>query len=262
MKQWIKLLPVILLAGCTTNSSPYLPSSSEYIAIGLMPQTQHIGDIYSSQKLLDPVVLMRDVFSQDELEEIMHPMQRTVTLENIDGKTACSLSIKAEFSKYTAGNAEYHKTGTVKLRFGEATEYLLSHWRFDREIYPELKHKCQGMNFEGRYLITALLKVSSFEYEYLDEHGGKIEIESDALAKDLVKQKFGIECQSSKKHVLMLTEPAYIGYRIARIGKESFGKPITKGGEMAGIVLEDVTPDVVGTEFGLIRAVPLQNESH
>jgi hypothetical protein len=171
---------------------------------------------------------MKDVMGPNALRDVMGAHLRRVDMESLSGKQNFKLSLEAAYIGIAKGDLEV--TGARKYRVTVSTP-VIHDSPFDSQLepilIPAIKTKFPSVPLEGKYIVRSLLEVSGMEYEFFSENGGKVNISADQKLVQSLTAKLGTEWKVTREGKLTITQPRYIGYRLARIDK--------LGGAVAGV---------------------------
>ena len=206
-----------------------------------MSATMHIGDIYDSKGLGDPYVFMRDRLS-DYIEEIMDSAGDDASIPNTSSERQFNIGAEADIIGEAKAELSAYHIAKFKVRFGGVVQYIISKVKFEDEIYRKIREIYPIRNFDKKYAITALLKVSTLEYEFYDKDGGNISITPGSEIEKILKAKLGAGWSASENDNLSINSPRFIGYRMAQLNERSYG--IVKGVRIPPKVeLIDISPE-------------------
>lgn len=166
---------MILLFGCASDPLTQTLKKYEYAPIMPMPATMNIGDIYEAKGLRDPYVFMRDRLS-DYIQQVMEKIKDDASIPDTSSEHQFNIGAEADIIGQAKAELSIYHIAKFKVRFGGVVQYIISKTKFEDEIYPKIKETYSSRNFDKKYVIVALLKVSTMEYEFYDKEGSKISI--------------------------------------------------------------------------------------
>lgn len=129
-----------------------------------------------------------------------------------------------------------------KVTFSGVHQYVVAKTRFEDEIYPMIKNKMPNRNFDKKFVMVALLQVSSLEYEFFNEKGGKVEVKPGSEIEKVLRGKIGVEWSANQRDNLSINSPKFIGYRMARLTASGY-QVLAAGSrkiELRDIALDDL----------------------
>lgn len=217
-----KLLVVIafsiLLGGCATDPVKKVLLKYKYAPIISIPSKQHVGDIYRSKDLrTTPVLLMRDLFSEEYNEKLMGELKGEVIVPEISRERIYSLKADTDFLGYAEAELDQNNVSKYSVKLKGVYQYIISEDKFKQELFPAILEKSPVVNLEGTYIVLALLQASELDYELFNETGNKIEILAGSELEDIIKGKIGGQWEVNENQNLSFTSPHFIGYRLGRI---------------------------------------------
>jgi len=217
----VLMLLISLLFGCA--SDPLTQTLKKYGYAPVMPavSTMNIGDIYETKGLREPYVLMRDKLS-DYIQQVMETIKDDASIPDTSSERQFNIGADADFIGEAKTELSAYKIAKFKVRFGGVVQYIISKTKFEDEIYPKIVETYPNRNFDKKYLIVALLKVSTMEYEFYDKDGGKISIAPGSEIEKVLQAKLGAEWSASQNNTLSISTPRYIGYRMAQLNEKSY----------------------------------------
>ena len=236
----ILMLLISLLFGCA--SDPLTQTLKKYGYAPVMPAvaTMNIGDIYDTKGLMDPYIFMRDNLS-DYIQQIMETIKDDASIPDTSSEQQFNIGAEADFIGEAKAELSIYKIDKFKVHFGGVVQYIISKTKFEDEIYPKIVETYHNRNFDKKYLIVALLKVSTMEYEFSDKDGGKISIAPGSEIEKVLKAKLGAEWSASKNNNLSISSPRYIGYRMAQLNEKSY--KVEKGMQAPKVEIIDISAE-------------------
>lgn len=228
-----------LLFGCASDPLTQTLKKCGYAPVMPMPATMHIGDIYETKGLRDHYVLMREKLF-DYIEGIMDSAGDDASIPDTSSERQFNIGVEADIIGEAKAKLSVYRIAKFKVRFGGVVQYIISKVKFEDEIYRKIKEIYPIRNFDKKYVILGLLKVSTLEYEFYDKDGGNVLITPGSKIEKILKAELGAEWSASKNGNLSISSPRFIGYRMARLTAKSFEK-MTKGmGAASKIELQDI----------------------
>jgi hypothetical protein len=205
------------------------------------PATLHIGNLYDTADLKNPYALMRDMFSLTENEVLMTSLKDDVSIPDVSGEDSFSISAQADIVGRAKVELAAHRITKFKVTFGGVSQYLISRNRFEEELYPKIHAKIPDRKLDKKFAVVALLQVSSLQYEFMDESGGKVGVSPGGELEKVLKAKIGAEWSANERHNLAITSPRFIGYRMNEITETSFKLP--KGADGTRATIQEIPLD-------------------
>lgn len=224
-KKILVLLGLVVLAFVTGCTDPLtrLIKKNKYAPIVPIPEIQHVGDIYRTTDLYrPPVILMRDVFTEEQNKKFMESLKGPVILPVSSGEQKFELKVEADVIGYAKTELSAFNVKKFKIKINGAYQYIISEDRFERELYPMIREKRPNKDFSGNYVVLGLLQATGVEYELISERGTKIVVEPGSEIEKVVKAKLGAEWKANKNYNLSISNPSYIGYRIGKMNEVDF----------------------------------------
>lgn len=221
MHKFVLLSMLLILSGCA--SDPLTQTLKKYGYAPIMPPvaTMNIGDIYDTKGLRDPYVLMKDKLS-DYIQQIMETLKDDASIPDTSSEQLFNIIAEADIIGQAKPELSVYKIAKFKVHFGGVVQYIISKAKFEDEIYPKILETYPNRNFDKKYVIVALLKVSSLEYEFYDSDGNKVTISPGSEIEKVLKAKLGSEWSASQNNTLSVSSPRYIGYRMAQLNEISY----------------------------------------
>ncbi len=226
-----------LLFGCASDPLTRALKKCGYAPVMPTPATMHIGDIYGTKGLIDPLVFMRDNLF-DYIEKIMEKAEDDASIPDTSSERQFNIGVEADIIGEAKAELSVYRIAKFKVRFGGVVQYIISKTKFEDEIYRKIREIYPIRNFDKKYVITALLKVSTLEYEFYDKDGGKISIAPGSEIEKVLKAKLSAEWSASKNNNLFISSPRYIGYRMAQLNEKSY--KVEKGMQAPKVELIDI----------------------
>ncbi|MCX5696570.1 MAG: hypothetical protein NTU54_01120 [Candidatus Omnitrophica bacterium] len=207
-----------LVAGCATDPLTRLLKENRFAPITPIPEIQNVGDVYKKADLRsNPVVLIRDVFSQEVNEKLMNSLKGGVQLPSISGEQQFSLGVTPDIIGYVHGELNALHVKKFRLKLAGAYQYIISEDRLTSELLPALKKQRPALQLSDKFVVLALLQVSMLEYELLDEKGTKIEVTPGGEIEKVIKAKLSSEWKANEQRNLTIDHPCFLGYRVGEI---------------------------------------------
>ena len=231
---------ISLLFGCASDPLTQTLKKYGYAPIMPLPATMYIGDIYETKGLRDPYVFMRDKLS-DYIQQIMETIKDDASIPDTSSEQQFNIGAEADFIGEAKAELSIYKIAKFKVHFGGVVQYIISKTKFEDEIYPKIVETYHNRNFDKKYAIVALLKVSTLEYEFSDKDGGKISIAPGSEIEKVLKAKLGAEWSASKNNNLSISSPRYIGYRMAQLNEKSY--KVEKGMQAPKVEIIDISAE-------------------
>ncbi|NLE91887.1 MAG: hypothetical protein GX598_05005 [Elusimicrobia bacterium] len=214
----IFILGFVFLAGCATDPLTRALKTNGFCPILPIPEKQELGNIYRTYSLNSlPVVFIDDIFTKEENEKTMADLKRKVYLPASSGEKTFSLSAKADVIGKVEGTLKALRVKKFKLKLGDVYQYDLTEDRLENVILPAIRSRKPHLNLKDRYIVLALLQVSSLEYELIDENDKKIEIAPGSEIEKIVKSSLSIEWKANEQSSLVIGRPCFLGYKVGRI---------------------------------------------
>jgi len=164
---------------------------------------------------------MRDKLS-DYIQQVMETIKDDASIPDTSNERQFNIGAEADFIGEAKTELSAYKIAKFKVRFGGVVQYIISKTKFEDEIYPKILEAYPNRNFDKKYVIVALLKVSTMEYEFYDKDGGKISITPGSEIEKVLQAKLGAEWSASQNNTLSINTPRYIGYRMAQLNEKSY----------------------------------------
>ena len=246
----IALGVIILLSGCASDPLTQTLKKYEYAPIMPMPATMDIGDIYDAKGLRDPYVLMRDQLSA-YIQPVMEKIKDDASIPDTSSEHQFNIGAEADIIGQVKAELSIYHIAKFKVRFGGVVQYIISKTKFEDEIYPKIKETYSNRNFDKKYVIVALLKVSNMEYEFYNKEGSKISIVPGREIEKVLKAKLGAEWSASKNNTLSVSSPRYIGFRMAQLNEKSYetAYKTVKGMQAPKVELIDIPAEELRKEL-------------
>jgi hypothetical protein len=201
-----------------------------FVAIRPASTGEYLGDVYRSKNLIEQSIAMKDVMSEKELTNMMNNRGKSVTLESASGNSTFKISAKAAYVGVASGALEgshatkYSVTVSKPVIYDSPLDSDLA-----SVLIPSIEARFPKVPLQGKYIVRSLLQVGGLEYEFHREDGGKIDLSADQnLVKNLTGA-LGTEWKVTRDGKLAITEPRYIGYRLARIDETGNAVPVSGG---------------------------------
>jgi len=221
------ILTSIMVSGCASDPVAKLLKSNGGFAIVKPPSAgETLGDVHRKKNLLEKSIAMKDVLNASDLQAMMASREAQVDIPSTSGTK--SYTFTAEAAYVGVAKADLEAKGARKYRVAVSNPIVYDS-AFDSHLaavlIPAIQEKFPNVSLQDKYIVRSLLQVGGLEYEFYKEDGGKINIAADKqLAEDL-SAKLGTEWKITADTKLTITQPRFIGYRLARIDKE--GAPIS-----------------------------------
>lgn len=212
---------MILLFGCASDPLTQTLKKYGYASAMPLPATMYIGDTYETKGLRNPYMVMKDRLS-DYIQQVMETIKDDASIPDTSSESKFNIEAEADFIGEAKAELSAYGVSKFKVHFGGVVQYIISKTKFEDEIYPKIKNAYSGRDFDKKYVIVALLKVSTLEYEFYDKDGGKISIAPGSKIEKVLKAKLGAELSASKNNKLSVSSPRYIGYRMAQLNEKSY----------------------------------------
>ena len=210
-----------LLVGCASDPLTQTLKKYEYAPVMPMSATMHIGDVYETKGLKAPYVFMRDRLS-DYIEEIMDSAGDDASIPNTSSERQFNIGAEADIIGEAKAELSAYHIAKFKIRFGGVVQYIISKTKFEDEIYRKIRKIYHNRNFDKKYVILGLLKVSTLEYEFYDKDGGNILITPGSKIEKILKAKFDAGWSASENGNFSISSPRFIGYRMAQLNERSY----------------------------------------
>jgi len=196
------------------------------------PEELFIGDIFERTGLEGPVVKMKDAFGDpEERRVLMESLKTPVTAPAKSGASKFDLTANLNIIGKASLDLESKGARRFSIRFGGESVYSLSSQRWYTELYPKIKAGVVNDDLVGRFVVTSLFQVEKLEYQFYNEKGGKIGIESGSEFERSLKMKLGAEWSANTDQNLTINVPRFLGYRLSRIKRggmiESYKRTFT-----------------------------------
>ena len=215
-----------LLFGCASDPLTRTLKKCGYAPVIPTPATMHIGDIYETKGLINPLVFMRDNLF-DYIEKIMEKAGDDASIPDTSSERQFNIGAEADIIGEAKAELSVYRIAKFKVRFGGVVQYIISKTKFEDEIYRKIRKIYHNRNFDKKYVILGLLKVSTLEYEFYDKDGGNILITPGSKIEKILKAKFDAGWSASENGNFSISSPRFIGYRMAQLNERSYG--IIKG---------------------------------
>jgi hypothetical protein len=227
-------LPLIALSlFCSCAKDPVvqlLHSNGGFAAVHPPSSGELLGDVYRTTNLSEKSISMRDVMDEKSIEEMMKSRSEKVDIPSTSGTSVFNLTADAAY--VGVAQADLELKGARKYHVSVSNPIVYDS-PFDSHLIPVLisaiKNKFPNVPLEGRYIVRSLLQVGGLEYEFSREDGTKIDL---GLDRNLVKNltaKLGGGWSITKDGKLSISEPRFIGYRLARIQNDGGASGIAAG---------------------------------
>jgi hypothetical protein len=220
-------------AGCTTTE----PLSNELQSMGYAaavpaPERLLLGSIYETASLRSPYAPLDEVFTDDEVKELLKNTTNRVSVADIAGTSSRELNANADIVGRAAIDLAAGGAKKYKVTYGGVTQHKLSTIRFEDIIYPKIKSKLPGKTFDRKFVTVDLLHVETMEYEFQNDKGGKVDITPGSGLETVLKGKFGAKWARNSQRNLSIKEPRFIGFRMSPINDTGLapGAAATTGG--------------------------------
>ncbi len=213
----------ILLSGCASDPLTQTLKKNGYAPVMPMPATMHIGDIYDTKGLRDPYVFMKDKLS-DYIQQIMETIKDDASIPDMLSEHQFNIGAEADIIGQAKVELSAYSITGFKVKFGGVVQYLISKTKFEDDVYLKTIETYPNRDFDKKYVIVALLKVSTLEYEFYDKDGGKILVAQGSEIAKVLEAKIGAKWSASENGNLSISSPRFIGYRMALLTPKSFEK--------------------------------------
>lgn len=241
---------MILLFGCASDPLTQTLKKYGYASTMPLPATMYIGDIYETKGLRNnPYMVMQDKLS-DYIQQVMETIKDDASIPDTSSESKFNIEAEADIIGQAKAELSIYHIAKFKVRFGGVVQYIISKTKFEDEIYPKIRETYSNRNFDKKYVIVALLKVSTMEYEFYDKDGSKISIAPGGEIEKVLKAKLGAEWSASQNNTLSVSSPRYIGYRMAQLNEKSYGiEKSLKGMQLPKVELIEIPAEELRKEL-------------
>jgi hypothetical protein len=212
-------ITMLALAGCAQDPvADLMKRNGGFVAVRPPSDGEYLGDVYRSKNLIEQSISMKNVMSPAELEKMMRGHAKSVSLESSSGNS--SFKISANVAYLGIASAALEASGATKYSVN-ISQPVIYDSPLDSDLapvlIPSIESRFPNVPLQGKYIVRSLLQVGGLEYEFHREGGAKIDLSADQnLVKNLTA-KLGTEWKVTRDGKLAITQPRYIGYRLARI---------------------------------------------
>jgi hypothetical protein len=208
-------------AGPKDPISKLLKDNGNFAVVRPVRTGLSLGDVHNKANLQESSIPMSRVLGANELTKLMGENMQSINLPIEGGQS--SYGITADAAYVGVAKAALNASGAKKFSV-KAHDAVIYDAPFDATLYPEIipaiQKKYPRVNLSEKYIIRSLIKVKGLEYEFYKDNGGKIDLSADPeLVKELTA-KFGATWKVSKNSSLIITEPRFIGYRLAKVSRD------------------------------------------
>ena len=194
-----------------------------------------IGDIYDTADLKNPVL----TYSTNESATIMSAAANPVSIPITSGFTTNALTANADIVGKADFELQAYGVKSFKVTFVNPEQYLLQEAPFEEKDYPAIRTNNPDISFDKKYVVTALLQVSSLDYEFYDENGGAI---SASILTNIIQNKIGGNWDIVESNSLVISEPRFIGYRLGILTPTNYNNTLayTPGKSSVKVKINDI----------------------
>lgn len=210
-----------MLIGCADPITKLLRSNGNYALIRPATDGLHLGDVHNTPNLQNSSIPMDRVLQKSELKSLMAQNVRNVVLPTNSGTSSYTLGANVGYTGVAQGQLELRGAKKFSVTAYNPVVYDAP---FDAviipEILPAIQRKYPNVDLTGKYIVRSLLLVQGLEYEFYDSKGGKIDIAADKNLVDNLTANGNVAWEVTRNSKLAITTPMYIGYRLAKVGRD------------------------------------------
>ncbi len=216
------LATTAMVVGCASDPVAQLLKTNGGFAIVRPPSAgDRLGDVHRKKSLSEKSIAMKDVMSDAALQAMMASRAEQVDIPSTSGTK--SYAFTAEAAYVGVATADFEAKGARKYRV-TVSRPIVYDSPFDSHLsavlIPTIKSKFPNVALRDKFIVRSLLEVGGLEYEFFKEDGGKINIAADKQLVENLSAKLGAEWKVTEDTKLTITQPRFIGYRLARIVKD------------------------------------------
>ena len=224
-------LMVLVFTGCARDQvADLMKSNGGFAAVRPPSASEYLGDVYQKANLIDSSISMKNVMNSNDLDTMMKDHAKAVTLPSSSGNSSFKISADASYVGIASATLEASGATNYSVNVSDPVIYDAPLDGYLAPVLiPSIQSRFPNVSLQGKYIVRSLLQVGGLEYEFHRENGGKIDLSVD---KNLVKNltaKLGAEWKVTRDGKLAITQPRYIGYRLARIDKAGSLVPVSGG---------------------------------
>lgn len=238
---------IVCLPCCATSKrdpiSRMLKDNGNFALIRPVRTGLNLGDVHNKANLQESSIPMSKVLVSADLKKLMNSNKQSINLP-VEGEDG-SYEITADAAYVGVAKATLEASGAKKFSV-KAHNPVMYDAPFDAtlspQIIPAIQRKYPAVDLSGKYIVRSLIMVDGLQYDFYKSNGGKIDLAADPeLVKNLTA-KFGATWKVSKTSSLIVTEPRFIGYRLAKV---------SRGGQLKGFHAFPRGPGSGGTPYTL-----------
>ena len=234
-----------LLAGCKDPVATSLARQGKFGMVKPPSAGLVLGDIHESPDLTRPAISMLDVSNPSAMQAMMASRATAVNLQDATRDSSYSIDLSGSYPQVISAELQAKGASKYTIRYGKATQYdstTIGH--LNSVLLPMIRERFP-VDLTGKYAIRSLLSVDSMEYQFTNSSGGKVNLAPDPALIGNIKAKLGAAWTINNAGSLVLTEPRFIGFRLARIDKDNFARAMAPGAPAeAQFVSSEVQSDV------------------
>ncbi|MGA2071545.1 MAG: hypothetical protein ABSG97_09370 [Sedimentisphaerales bacterium] len=239
----VGLALLTLLTGCPpvvrdgkSDAVTTILKENKYAPIVPISDGHCLGDVIKTPSDLTPVLNinndMPEVYSRIVESNSIRP--ENICLPEMSGNGTFELNANADVIGAVQGQLRAAGARRFRVKIEDPCAYGISDFAFRTVIFPELVKRDPDTNYIGMYVVAALLKVKSIEYELTDEKDVNIKVSSDAI-KYVSNAGLGVAGGTNGYYKLYTSRPGYIGWKLYQINaSHGFGQVTTL--ELAGVL--------------------------
>jgi hypothetical protein len=209
-------------SGCANDPVVELLKSNGGFAVVRPPSDgERLGDVHRNKNLLEKSISMKDVTDSASLHAMMLSRSQQVDIPSTSGSRTFSLSVDAAY--VGIAKAEFEAKGVRKYRVSVSKPVVYDS-PFDSHLsatlIPMIKSRFPDVSLKNKFIVRSLLEVGGLEYEFLRDDGVKIDVSIDPQFIKNLTAKLGTEWKVTETGNLTISQPRFIGYRLARIDSD------------------------------------------
>jgi hypothetical protein len=150
----------------------------------------------------------------------MDSLKNPVVLSGESSDKTFEIKAETDIIGYAKADLNANNITHFKVSYGNCFEYIATETQLEDEVIPGIIKRLPNHNpqeYNGKYIIWALLKADSAQYEFFDKNSLKVNIEPGSELEKILKSKIGAEWSSNTQKNLSFSTPHFIGYRIYEI---------------------------------------------
>lgn len=262
MKKWnvvrviLSSIALALGTGCATDPLTRLLRDNHYAPLVPVRARQDVGDLFNKVDLTSSAIGAREVLGETIVSNLMVAIENPVSLPIVSGDRKFAIRGSADVIGYAKADLEAQGIRTFRVKPGDAYQYQWSDFAIESNLMPKVQMAWPQKDLSGLFVVTAVLRVNSLEYEFFNGEGVKVAVESKGLIENVVKGKLGGDWIANENKNLSFVKPRFVGYRVSRIVQ---GRPDSSAtriwpfrlftplnwGATESVTLQKVTPDEV-----------------